>query len=105
MRILWVKVGGLWPPETGGRLRSLHLVSELSRRHSVVLLTTHSDAADAAALARRLPRCEVVSFPFDIPKRTSAAFARSLMKSWLTPLPVDLLKFRVPALAREVLRR
>ena len=102
MRILWVKVGGLWPLETGGRLRSFHLVSELSRRHSVVLLTTHAAVDDAGALARRLPRAEVVSFPFDIPKRSTAAFARTLLRSWLSPLPVDLLKFQVPALAREV---
>ncbi len=105
MRIVWVKVGGLWPPETGGRLRSLHLVSELSRRHAVTLLTTHGGADDPAELARRLPRCEVVSVPLDIPKRTSAAFARALLRSWLTPLPVDLLKFRAPALEAEVRRR
>ena len=105
MRIVWVKVGGLWPLETGGRLRSFHLVSELSRRHAITLLTTHGRADDPGELARRLPRCEVVSFPFDIPKRTSAAFARALLRSWLSPLPVDLLKFRVPALAMEVRRR
>jgi len=105
MRILWVKVGGLWPPDTGGRLRSYHLVSELSRRHSITLLTTHGREDDDAELARRLTRCEVVSFPFDIPKRSSAAFAVALLRSWLTPLPVDLLKFRVPPLAQEVRRR
>ncbi|OLD62444.1 MAG: hypothetical protein AUI47_12610 [Acidobacteria bacterium 13_1_40CM_2_68_5] len=105
MRIVWVKVGGLWPPETGGRLRSFHLVSELSRRHAVTLLTTHGGADDPAELARRLPRCEVVSVPFDIPKWASAAFARALARSWLTPLPVDLLKFRAPALEAEVRRR
>ena len=105
MKIAWVKVGGLWPPETGGRLRSFHLVSELSRRHALTLLTTHGRSEDAAELARRLPHCEVVSFPFDIPKRTSAAFARALARSWLSPLPVDLLKFRVPALAAELRRR
>ena len=27
MRILWVKMGGLWPPTSGGRLRSLHMLS------------------------------------------------------------------------------
>jgi protein-tyrosine-phosphatase/glycosyltransferase involved in cell wall biosynthesis len=105
VKIVWVKVGGLWPLETGGRLRSFHLVSELSRRHSITLLTTHGRADDPGELARRLPRCEVVSFPFDIPKRASAAFARALLQSWLSPLPVDLLKFRVPALAMEVRRR
>ena len=27
LQILWVKVGGLWPPTTGGRLRSLHMLT------------------------------------------------------------------------------
>ena len=35
MRILWVKMGGLWPANTGGRVRSLQIISELSRRHRV----------------------------------------------------------------------
>src|SRR5207245_8833746 len=55
MRILWVKVGGLWPPDSGGRLRSFHLISELSRRHSVILATTQVPGDDAGALSARLP--------------------------------------------------
>jgi hypothetical protein len=26
---LWVKVGGLWPLTTGGRLRSFHMLAEI----------------------------------------------------------------------------
>ena len=55
MTILWVKVGGLWPAHTGGRLRSLHLIEELSRRHAITLLTTHGPTEDPSALAARLP--------------------------------------------------
>ncbi|HYV84809.1 MAG TPA: glycosyltransferase [Patescibacteria group bacterium] len=104
MRILWIKVGGLWPPDAGGRLRSLHLLSELARRHRVTLLTTHGPGDDPGTLRARLDRCEVISVPWTIPKRGSAAFVRALLRSWLTPHPVDLVKFRVPAL-RAALRR
>ena len=38
MRILWVKAGGIVPADTGGRIRSLHILKELARRHSVYLL-------------------------------------------------------------------
>jgi hypothetical protein len=41
LRIVWVKIGGLWPPTSGGRLRSFHTLAELSKRHRVTLLTTH----------------------------------------------------------------
>jgi hypothetical protein len=71
----------------------------------VTLLTTHSRRDDPEELARQLPRCEVVSYLFEIPKRTSLAFAGALLRSWLSPHPVDILKFRVPALRREVRRR
>jgi protein-tyrosine-phosphatase/glycosyltransferase involved in cell wall biosynthesis len=106
VRILWVKVGGLWPPNTGGRLRSFHLLAELARRHRVILATTHAPDTDPAALAGALPGLEeIVSVPFAIPGRRSPRFAAALLRSWLSPLPVDLHKFRVGALAREVERR
>jgi protein-tyrosine-phosphatase/glycosyltransferase involved in cell wall biosynthesis len=92
----------MWPADTGGRIRSLHLLSELSHRHQVTLLTTHAPGDDPRALAARLPRCTVASLPWAIPKRGSAAFAAALARSWLTPAPVDLLKFRRRALRQEV---
>src|SRR5439155_7246449 len=103
MRILWVKVGGLWPLNTGGRLRSLNIVSELSRRHRVTVLTTHGPGDDPEGLADALPECErVVSLPHRPPKRGSARFPLAVARSWLSALPVDLWKTRVPALRDEV---
>jgi glycosyltransferase involved in cell wall biosynthesis len=105
MRILWVKVGGLWPLNTGGRLRSFHTISELSRRHPVTLLTTHGPEEDPAELALRLPHCDrVQSFPHRPPKRGSLRLAGSLVRSWLCELPMDLWKWRVAPLRREVER-
>ena len=106
MRILWVKVGGLWPPTSGGRLRSFHMLSELSGRHRVTLLTTHASSEESEGLARALPRCEAVrSLPHAIPKQGTAGFAASVVGSWLSPLPVDIWRCRVAALAREVRAR
>ncbi len=105
MRILWVKAGGLWPPDTGGRLRSFHLISELSRRHRVILATTHAPGDDPGALSVHLPACErVLTFPALIPKQGSLRFLLALARSWLSRSPVDVAKFRVPGLAREVRR-
>jgi len=105
MRILWVKVGGLWPLNTGGRLRSFHTISELSRRHQVTLLTTHGPDDDPAGLRAHLSGCaRVMSVPYAIPKVGSVAFVATLLRSWLSPLPLDLWKCRVPALREEVAR-
>jgi glycosyltransferase involved in cell wall biosynthesis len=105
MRLIWVKVGGLWPVNTGGRIRSFHMLRELSRRHDVVLLTTHAPPEDPRGLASALPRSEVVSVPWAMAKRGSARFALALARSWLSALPVDLSKARVPALRRELERK
>ena len=103
MKILWVKVGGLWPLNSGGRLRSFNIVSELSRQHQVSVLTTHPPGEDGDELRRQLPRCErVTSIPFAAPKWHSPRFPFVLARSWFSSLPVDLLKHRIPDLRREV---
>ena len=105
LRILWVKVGGLWPVHTGGRLRSFHIVSELARDHRVTLLTTHGLDDNPDGLRGQLPQCErVTSFLYAAPKQSSAGFARAVVGSWLSPLPVDLWKWQVPAVREEVRR-
>lgn len=104
MRILWVKVGGLWPADRGGRLRSFHTVAELSRRHRVTVVTTHAPG-EGGGEATALPDCErVVTLPHRPAKQGSAAFALALARSWASPLPVDLYKARVPGLAATVSR-
>ncbi len=105
MRILWVKVGGLWPAHTGGRLRSLEIVSALAGRHAVTVMTTHGPGDDPEGLAARLAACEVLSFPHAAPKQGTAAFGRALLRSWASPLPVDLVKWTVPALRAAVAAR
>jgi len=103
MRILWVKVGGLWPLNMGGRLRSFHTIEDLARRHRVTVLTTHGPGDDAASLEAQLSGCErVASVPFAIPKAGTSRFAAALARSWLSPYPADLWKCRVPALQAGV---
>jgi sugar transferase (PEP-CTERM/EpsH1 system associated) len=103
LRIVWVKIGGLWPPTSGGRLRSFHTLAELSKRHRVTLLTTHDTGDRPEEQARALAGCErVQSFLHPIPKRGTAGFAAALARSWASPLPVDLWRCRVPALEREL---
>ena len=96
MRILWVKMGGLWPPTSGGRTRSLKLITELARRHDVDVVTTHGDDDDQHGLASALSGCRrVVSFEYRVPKRGSASFPVTVARSWLSRDPVDLWKWRV----------
>ena len=43
MRILWVKAGGLVPLDTGGKIRSYHILKGLARRHPVTLYTYYRE--------------------------------------------------------------
>src|SRR5262245_52641577 len=105
MRILWVKVGGLWPLTSGGRLRSFHTVAELSRRHHVTVVTTHEAGDQGDFLPAGLgASAHVVSLPFVPTKQGKASFPLALAGSWASPLPVDLWRWRVRAL-RGVVRR
>ncbi len=84
-------------------MRSLQIVSALSSLHRVTLVTTHGPGDDPGGLARRLPDChQVISLPYDVPKRESATFPFALMRSWCSSYPVDLWKWRVPAVADYV---
>lgn len=103
MNIVWVKMGGLWPCTSGGRLRSLHTIAALAKRHQVTVVTTHGPSDDPDGLRHRLSDChEVISIPYAAPKRGTAAFAMSLAASWLSPDPVELWKWRVPAVVDRV---
>jgi glycosyltransferase involved in cell wall biosynthesis len=105
MRILWVKLGGLFPPHSGGRLRSFQLLRELCRRHEVTLLTTHGEADDLSGLVAALSPCEIRSYPNSPPKFGTPRFAAALARSWLGRTPVDLLRWRVDALREDAARR
>lgn len=98
MKILWVKMGGLWPPTSGGRTRSLKLVTELARRHEVTVVTTHGEEDDPDGLVAELRGCRrVISFDYSVPKRGSRMFPLTVARSWLSRDPVDLWKWRVDA--------
>ncbi|HEY0961592.1 MAG TPA: glycosyltransferase family 4 protein [Pseudomonadales bacterium] len=103
MRILWVKIGGLWPANSGGRLRSYHILNELARQHEVTIVTTRRPDEDPRVLDAQLAHCEqIIQVPVNAPKHGSPGFIKALAQSWFSDLPVDLYKYRIPAMRREV---
>ena len=48
LRILWVKALKLLPVDTGGRIRSFHILRALAERHDVTVLTYHDGGPDAS---------------------------------------------------------
>ena len=106
LRILWVKVGGLWPPNTGGRLRTLHMIAELSQRHRVSVITTRHPADESSGLRTRLPACEGIdAVPYTLPKQGTSRFALAVARSWASPYPADLWRWRIPAVRARIRER
>ena len=106
LRILWVKVGGLWPPNTGGRLRTLHMIAELSQRHRVSVITTRPPADESTGLRTRLPGCAGIdAVPYTLPKQGTARFALAVARSWASPYPADLWRWRIPAVRARIRER
>lgn len=105
VRILWVKVGGLWPLNTGGRLRSFNTIAELAKHHQVVVLTTHEPHENVDELASQLSNCEEVrSYPYVAPKWRDPRYATSLLRSWFSRMPANVCKYQVPALQQQASR-
>ena len=84
-------------------MRSLQIVSALSHCHRVTLITTHGPGDDPQGLARQLCDChQVISIPYDVPKRGSSNFPLAVARSWFSKYPVDLWKWRVPEVRDKV---
>ena len=109
MRILWVKMGGLWPATTGGRVRSLNTIAELARRHQVTVITTHGHGDDPEGLKQQLAHCErVISIPYSVPKHGSGASVLTAVsvpsQYYLGSALVDQKTNEIPV-ARELFKR
>jgi polysaccharide biosynthesis protein PslH len=73
MKILWVKAGGLVPPDTGGKIRSYNILRQLARQHSITFFSFYAahNPDVHAELKHMFDR--VVTMPLRIPAPKSLA--------------------------------
>lgn len=104
MKILWVKAGGLVPPDFGGRIRSYNILKELARSHEVTLFTFYGEQPydPHAELNNVFSRVEYRPLRLPAPGSFSAAplYARCL----LSLRPFTIFKFCKPQVARDLRR-
>lgn len=93
MKILWVKAGGLVPPDTGGKIRSYNILRELARQHSVTFFSFY--AALDSDLHPELKDVfdRVVCVPLALPQPKSLAEIRDYSIRLLSRQPYNITKY------------
>jgi len=101
MNILWVKAGGLVPPDTGGKIRSYHILRELAREHSITFFSFH--AAESNNAHRELEKVfdRVVCVPLVLPAKRSLAELRNYAASFFSREPYNIAKYCRPQVGRR----
>jgi sugar transferase (PEP-CTERM/EpsH1 system associated) len=96
MKILWVKAGGLVPPDTGGKIRSYNILRELARQHSVTFFTFHPAHNGDAHPSLKDVFDRVVCVPLSLPRSKSFAELRDYIIRLFSSEPYGITKFCRP---------
>lgn len=106
MQLLWIKAGPLLPLDTGGKIRTHAMLTELSRQHQVTWLGLRDPAEPlhpdepAAPYAR-----EKLWVDHPVPAKRGARFALTLARNqFLSRQPYALARYRSAVLRREIMR-
>lgn len=96
MRILWVKAGGLLPPDTGGRIRSFNILRQLARHHEVTLFSFHDTKEDAAQRPLDQLFHRLVCVPLALPAKRRPAELLNYAAGFFSSEPYNLTKYCRP---------
>ena len=102
MKILWVKAGGLVPPDTGGKIRSYNILRQLARQHSITFFSFH--AAHHPDLHSDLKHTfdRVVTVPLRIPAAKSFAELCDYGRRLFSSEPYGITKYCRPEVRRAL---
>jgi polysaccharide biosynthesis protein PslH len=100
MRILWLKSDLLLPLDTGGKLRTWHLLRRLAKRHTITYLAFASPDQSFADVDRmREVAARVETIPRSDPPKRSILFYLDAALHLVDPLPYAVAKYRSHAFA------
>jgi polysaccharide biosynthesis protein PslH len=100
MRILWVKAGGLVPPDSGGRIRSYNILRELARQHSITFFTFYAAQPDDQHSKLNQIFEKVTSIPLSLPKPKSASELLDYGLNLFSRDPYNITKYCRPRVKR-----
>jgi glycosyltransferase involved in cell wall biosynthesis len=102
MKILWVKAGGLVPPDTGGKIRSYNILRELARRHSVTFFSFHGAHENDQHPGLKDIFDRVVCVPLSLPAPKSSRELADYGIRLFSPQPYGITKFCRPEVRQQL---
>ena len=102
MKILWVKAGGLVPPDTGGKIRSYHILRELAREHSITLFSFYAAHAEDSHSQLNEIFERVDAIPLDLPAPRSFRELCDYGLTLFTQQPYNISKYCTPKVQQRL---
>ena len=103
LRILWLKTGPLHPLDTGGKLRTYHMLRELARHHAVTFLALKPpDASNAILSAASEYSASQVWITWREKPKGSVGFYLELAGNLFSPLPYVISKYRCKEMSHAI---
>ena len=102
MKILWVKAGGLVPPDTGGKIRSYNILRQLAKHHQVTFFSfcaAHEN--DTHGELGRIFQ-HVIQIPLDLPPARGASELMDYAAHLFSREPYNLTKYCRPHVRRKL---
>jgi sugar transferase (PEP-CTERM/EpsH1 system associated) len=101
MRILWIKAGGLVPPDTGGKIRSYNILRELARHHTITFFSFYG--AHAHDVHHELETLfSVFCVPLKLPRSGSAAELCGYIANLFSSEPYTVNKYCRPEVRKQL---
>ena len=103
MKILWVKAGGLVPPDTGGKIRSFNILRHLAKNHEVTFFSFYgAHENDIHEQLRQLFK-RVILVPLDLPPPKGAGELLDYLAHLFSREPYNLTKYCRPLVRKRLL--
>ncbi len=102
MKILWVKAGGLVPLDSGGKIRSYHILKELARKHEITLYTYYAEHPNDAHPTLESLFARVLCRPLRIAPPRSLSDSLDYARHFFSSYPHIMTRFYRPSILKEV---
>jgi sugar transferase (PEP-CTERM/EpsH1 system associated) len=93
MKILWVKAGGLVPPDTGGKIRSYNILRELARTHAITFFSFYAAHQPDIHDELRAVFRELICLPLVLPRPRGAREMLQYSASVFSRQPYNITKY------------